>query len=179
MPTLTQESAIAALADARQQHDLMTAQFSQLQTQLTQAEPGTAAFSNLASRAQSLKGKLQQLTTEIKLLEPLAKTEQQRQTEAKANAEKAKAELEAQLAQDALDVDEAIATINDLSDQMAAALETYFEGHRDAKIRLQKAGRRKFSELGYDSRPNRHRLPYVRISGTTANRCDRGSKDLV
>lgn len=177
--TLTTENAIEALADAQRQHELITQQFSALQTALGQAEPGTVAFSDMATRAQSLKRKLQQLTSEIQSLEPQAKGEAQRRKEAEQAAAKASAELEAQLSQDESDIDQAIATINDLSDKMAIALEAYFEGHRAAKARLQESGRRRFSEVAYDSLPDRHKLPYVRVSGTAANRCTRSSKDLV
>ncbi|MGG6242560.1 hypothetical protein ACQ4N7_28445 [Nodosilinea sp. AN01ver1] len=178
-PTLTQQSAIAQLADAQQRHELLSVQFSRLQSQLSGAEVGTVEFTDAATRAATLKTKLTALTGEIRELEQAAKSEQQTRKEQDAAAALAAAELERQLKQDEQDVDAAIARINNLSDQLDAALSNYFENCKSAKARLDAARMRRFSELAFDSRSDRGKLPWIQASAQVANRTSRDGRKLL
>lgn len=164
--TLTQKSAIAALYDARQQHELVSKQFSELQSQLRESDPGSDEFTGLATRAASLKGKLQNLTSEIRELEPLAKTEKQRQQEAQEAAALAAAELEAQSTIDLDQAETLLKTINAASDTLALAIAEL--ASLDGWPRLGQTGKLRLDMLNRRPKTIAENLPYVSRQGGVA-----------
>ncbi|MFM7545046.1 MAG: hypothetical protein ACKO3I_00810, partial [Synechococcales cyanobacterium] len=118
----TPATAAQALADAREQHQLLASQLAAVAQETAAAEVGTAHHLSLAQRALGLRGQLQELDRTIAGLAEQAKTEVERDQETAAKAKAARAALVARVTQDREKVTSLINSINEASDQLAQAL---------------------------------------------------------
>lgn len=121
-PITTPATAAQALADAREQHALLTTQLAAVGRETEAATIGTAHHLSLAQRAVTMQGQLQELTRTIAGLAEAAKTEAERDQEAQELARAQRAALIARVAQDKEKALSLIENINHASDQLAQAL---------------------------------------------------------
>jgi DNA anti-recombination protein RmuC len=129
MPTTTTATATArqALADATAQAELISQQLAAVSEALHGAEVGTDAHVALSTRAVTLRSQIRQLEASITALAEQAKTEQERQEEAQAQAAEQSLALAARMQEHRALVEATITAINTASDHLAGLLATAAE----------------------------------------------------
>jgi predicted nucleic acid-binding Zn-ribbon protein len=127
MPTTTTATARQALADARDQAELIASQLAAVTEAIATAEVGTDAHVALAGRAMQLRSQIGALEKNIVALTEAAKTEEERQEEQSALAAEASLALAQRMAEHRQLVEQTIAAINTASDHLAQLLATAAE----------------------------------------------------
>lgn len=115
-------TAIAALNDTQAQAALLAQQLAAVCDELKEAAPATAYHLQLSQRAVTLQGQLSAVNDQLAELKETAKTEQQLQDEARAQAEAARVAMACKVAQDKQAVIDAVTALNEASDRLVAAL---------------------------------------------------------
>jgi predicted nucleic acid-binding Zn-ribbon protein len=131
MPTTTTATATAtarqALADAQEQAQLISQQLAAVSEALATAEVGTDQHVAMAQRAAALRSQIATLEKNIVALAEAAKTEQERQEEAQAQAAEQSLALAARMQAHRAMVEQTITAINAASDHLAQLLATAAE----------------------------------------------------
>jgi TolA-binding protein len=154
----TVEQAQLLLEQAMGQRDSIQDQLGTIAGELSRLPIGSQEWVQKGELAATLRQQLDELTPRIDELTEQAKTERQRETEARIRAQEI--ELQRQSDADLAEAEAIIATVNRLSDELAAAVKQYYAISNDARQRLAQTGKLRFSG---DIAPDRalRSVPYV------------------